>query len=529
MEGRPFPSAHREARDLAKAAKFTLGPLNVDPSTRRIKIGARSEMLEPKVMRVLVALGGDLGNVLSRNDLIELCWDGLIVDDNAINRVIFRLRHTLKELSDNAVRLETIPRVGFRLVVDGQAMDNVPSDPLLGAVGIVRAPIAQPSTPTEHRYWSRRAIALGVVTAGGTAALGTATWFQTRQHAPDPRAVALYRRGQAIQKDGVSETMGEAVEAYKQAVAIDPRYADAWGAMALSYRYPVIGPLERLSDPQEVRAAARRALALDPGNADARLAQIMLYTYYRRWQEYEAQLRAFLRDDPDSALGHNRLGWLLLNVGRIEEAVTVLQRAIAIDPTRLVVWVDLAFAYYFAGRDQEGDVTIDEARSQWPQAWPLYFHGYYFLVFSKRYNEALAYLRDTSRRPRVVRREMVEDWMHEADAFASGRGLAELKNKIRTLPASIQIQAPWSWAPLLALLGMVDEMFTLFNAFFFGGVVNGTRVDPPGPLDPRISFAQFAPAVLSLRNDPRFASLLARTGLEDYWHKSGTQPDFRRG
>jgi DNA-binding winged helix-turn-helix (wHTH) protein/tetratricopeptide (TPR) repeat protein len=524
MEGRPFPSAHREARDLANAAKFTLGPLNVDPSARRIKMGARSEMLEPKVMRVLVALGGDLGNVLSRDDLIEQCWDGTVVGNNSINRVIFRLRHALNELSDNAVRLETIPRVGFRLVVDEQA-----SDPLLSVVRPVRAPIAQANTPTGRRYWSRRAMALGLVTAGSAAAIGTATWFQTRQHGPNSRAVELYRRGQAIQKDGVLETMGEAIESYKQAVAIDPGYADAWGALALSYRYPVVGPIERLGDPQEVRAAARRALALDPGNVDARLALIMLYPNYRRWQEWEAQLRAFLRDNPDSALGHNRLGWLLLTVGRIEDALKMAQRAIDIDPTQQIAWLDLAFTYYFAGRDNEGDVAFEEGRSRWPQAWPLYFDGYYFLVFSKRYNEALAYLRDTSRRPRILRRETVEEWLHEADAFASGHGRAELKNKIRTLPASLQIQAPWYWAPVLALLGLVDEMFALFEAFFFGGVVNGTRVDPPGPLDPRTANALFAPAVLSHRNDPRFASLLARTGLEDYWYKTGTQPDFRRG
>jgi Tfp pilus assembly protein PilF len=314
-------------------------------------------------------------------------------------------------------------------------------------------------------------------------------------------------------------------------VAIDPRYADAWGALALSYRYPVVGPILRLGDPREVRTAAQRALALDPDNADARLALIMLYPFDRRWQEWEAQLRAFLRDYPDSALGHTRLGWLLFNVGRIEDAVTLFQRAIGFDPTRQVAWVDLAMAYYFAGRDGDGDLAIEEARSRWPQAWRLYVSGYNFLLYGKRYNEAIEYLRDTSRRPGLVRPAMVEGWMHEADAFASGRGLAALKNKVSALgaPASAQIQAPQFVGPALALLGMVDEMFTFFEAYFFGGVVKGTRVDPPGPLDPRPTYALFAPAVLSLRNDPRFASLLARTGLEDYWRKTGTQPDFRRG
>jgi DNA-binding winged helix-turn-helix (wHTH) protein/tetratricopeptide (TPR) repeat protein len=521
MEVRPFPSARRVARDLTKAAEFTLGPLCVDPPARRIDAGARGAMLEPRVMQVLVALGSAEGKVLSRDDLIALCWDGAVVGDNAINRVIFRLRHALEEVSGGVVRLETIPRVGFRLVVAGQP--NADQTP------VARRPVTKADTGARFR-WSRREMGAGLIAAGGTA-LAVAAWLRTRQHVPDPRAVALYRHGQAIQKDGVLETMGEAIELYKHAVAIDPRYADAWGALALSYRYPVVGPLVPLSDPQEVRAAAQRALALDPHNADARLALIYLYPYYRRWQKCEGQFRNFLRDNPDSALGHVRLGWLLLNVGRIEDAVTMAERAIAIDSTRQIAWLDLAYAYYYAGRDDEGDVAIEEARSRWPQAWRLYVNGFYFLVYSKRYNEALAYLRDTSRRPRMLRRETVEGWMHEADALASGRGLAELKNTASPVaqPVSVQISAPQFAAPCLAMLGMVDEMFAFFEAFFFGGMVNGTRVDPPGPLDPRSSCALFAPAVLSLRNDPRFASLLARTGLEDYWHTTGTQPDFRRG
>ena len=43
-------------------------------------------MLDPRVMQVLVALTGAAGKVLSRDDLIALCWDGRIVGDNAINR-----------------------------------------------------------------------------------------------------------------------------------------------------------------------------------------------------------------------------------------------------------------------------------------------------------------------------------------------------------------------------------------------------------------------------------------------------------
>jgi len=95
-------------------------------------------------------------------------------------------------------------------------------------------------------------------------------------------------------------------------------------------------------------------------------------------------------------------------------------------------------------------------------------------------------------------------------------------------PASVQIQALEIEAPGLALLGLADELFGLFEASFFGGIVNGTRIPPPGPLDPRFSAPLFNPALTGLRGDPRYARLLDRTGLEYYWRKSGTQPDFRR-
>ena len=104
-----------------------LGRLKVDPPTRRIGDGARNELLEPRVMRVLVALASAKGKVLSRDDLIELCWDGQIVGDNAINRVISRLRLAFGRLSAGAVRIETITKVGFRLVAEAQAAEAASS------------------------------------------------------------------------------------------------------------------------------------------------------------------------------------------------------------------------------------------------------------------------------------------------------------------------------------------------------------------------------------------------------------------
>ena len=83
--------------------------------------------------------------------------------------------------------------------------------------------------------------------------------------------------------------------------------------------------------------------------------------------------------------------------------------------------------------------------------------------------------------------------------------------------------------PIMAQLGMANEVFEVLAATFLGGTIGGRRVAPPGLLDRRNTLVLFNPAVLALRGDPRFARLLERTGLEDYWRKSGTRPDFRGG
>lgn len=503
-----------------------LGPLAVDPPSRRISIGARCEMLEPRVMRVLVALGEAEGKVLSRDDLIEQCWDGTIVGDNAINRVISRLRHALADLGGGAVRLETITKVGFRLVVDGQTEGfMLPGNSQTGEAMPVATATGGAGVAVWRRPWTRRAAALGLTGAG--VALAWAGWSRSQRHVPDPRAVALYQRGQAILQTGEYETRGEAIKLYKQAVAIDPRYAEAWAGIAIGLRYPW-GPLRPLGDPHEVRTAAGRALALDPDNADAQLAMITIYPLFRRWLEREPQLRVFLRDHPDSALGTYMQAEFLLHVGRLEEALAGARRVVEIDPMQHYGWMLRATAEFVSGRSNEASATFEEARARWPEEPGRYRAAFLYLLGSKRYSDAISYLSDTSRRPRTIPREVTESLLRLAKALATGRGIAEIKTGIRTAPASVHIESFVGSVQLMALLGMVVEMFALFEAYYFGGVVNGTRVAPPGPLDVRFTGLLFNPVVLALKDDPRHASLLERTGLEDYWRKSGTQPDFRR-
>lgn len=99
---------------LAHEADFQLGELRVRPSLGEVGANGATQHLEPRVMRVLVALVRSEGTVLSRDDLIVRCWDGVIVGDDAVSRIISKLRR-LSNHEGAGFEIETVPRIGYRL------------------------------------------------------------------------------------------------------------------------------------------------------------------------------------------------------------------------------------------------------------------------------------------------------------------------------------------------------------------------------------------------------------------------------
>lgn len=110
--------------ELAREAEFQLGEAVVRPSSREVLAAGRTIALEPRVMQVLVALAGRQGETVTRDDLIALCWGGLIVGDDAIQRCIARLRKLASETG--GFRIETLPRLGYRLTPSETAAPPTP-------------------------------------------------------------------------------------------------------------------------------------------------------------------------------------------------------------------------------------------------------------------------------------------------------------------------------------------------------------------------------------------------------------------
>jgi serine/threonine-protein kinase len=182
----------------------------------------------------------------------------------------------------------------------------------------------------------------------------------TSSHGTDNLAAYdLYLRGlQLYRKRGLE--LGDAERYLQQANALDSTYARAYATLAsvlaAKAYYFDVPPSANLP---RARAAAERAVAIDPALPDAHLALGHVLTELFEWREAEAELRRAIALNPDNSESYYRLGTMLLQSGRIREAAAALDRAKAIDPFYAFASAYLALAQGILG---ENDAAYAEAK-----------------------------------------------------------------------------------------------------------------------------------------------------------------------
>src|SRR4051812_32920311 len=101
---------------LAHERSFAIGDAEFHPPTREVCFAGQRSIIEPRVMQLLIALHRAGGAVVNKDDLVQSCWDGRVVGDDAINRVVSRLRSVAEKKAGRQFRIETIAKVGYRLL-----------------------------------------------------------------------------------------------------------------------------------------------------------------------------------------------------------------------------------------------------------------------------------------------------------------------------------------------------------------------------------------------------------------------------
>lgn len=169
-------------------------------------------------------------------------------------------------------------------------------------------------------------------------------------HTPDPEAHALYLRGRVAWNRRSREGLQEAVVLFRKATERDPAYAEAHAGLADAY--VILGYLGYIPGDATFpkgKAAALRALALDPAMGEAHAALGVALQWEKRWAEAEQSFVRALRYAPEYATGHQWYALLLTILGRREEAAVHGGHAAELDPLSIQVHNTYGIMLYHVG------------------------------------------------------------------------------------------------------------------------------------------------------------------------------------
>ncbi|HET7705529.1 MAG TPA: winged helix-turn-helix domain-containing protein [Thermoanaerobaculia bacterium] len=308
-------------------------------------------------------------------------------------------------------------------------------------------------------------------------------------------AYQLYLKGLYAWNERGVDDLRRSIELFTRAAVLDPTYAaphagiaNAWGVMT---GHGIISPEEGTP---RVMAAAKRALELDPANAEAYTS--MATTKFRNMWDFagaEADYRHALRLNPNYATGHQWYSDFLRSMGRMAEARQEIDTAYKLDPFAPAITGARCWSYFFEERYAEGiafarSAAKADARCAAPTC----------IVRSML---VMGDFEEMFREMRKLGMPLSEVAELESAFQAGGREGLYRKRLERFMagekPESthpVEIAATW------AALGNKDEAFRWLDIAARHRVSKVTTVN----VDPELK---------ALRDDPRFDALLKRIGL----------------
>lgn len=102
--------------DPSSVQRFRLGDWLVDAGNHELIAEAGRVRLQPRQMQLLLRLAREPDTVLRREQLIEDVWEGRYVNDEALSRAIAELRQLLADDPRAPRYIETVPKLGYRLI-----------------------------------------------------------------------------------------------------------------------------------------------------------------------------------------------------------------------------------------------------------------------------------------------------------------------------------------------------------------------------------------------------------------------------
>lgn len=131
----------------------------IQPQLNRVVCEKSTVQIQPKIMQVLICLVEEQGQVVTKDQLFERVWADTHVTEHVLSRAISELRKIFGDDPKRPSVIETIPKVGYRLIADVLKADEPRNDyPSFD-------PLPETSATARSR-WTNRAL-FGLIAFGG--------------------------------------------------------------------------------------------------------------------------------------------------------------------------------------------------------------------------------------------------------------------------------------------------------------------------------------------------------------------------
>jgi tetratricopeptide (TPR) repeat protein len=281
-------------------------------------------------------------------------------------------------------------------------------------------------------------------------------------------AQEFYLRGCYYRNLRTRDGLTQAVDAFTQAVVRDSNYAPAYAGLAESYvLMPEFSTMPRSEAFPRAIAAANKALALDPNlpQAHAALAFALFFWDWNVPRSF-AQYRRALELDPRNAEARHWYATSLLSTGNFRESLVQIRQAQEIDPASRSILADEALIEYSAGDRLAAISKLREIEREEPDflSAPRYLSRLYL-----EQGEFAAFVAE-SKRVAAISNDPEDIAVSEAAARGfSGREPREMLEQIRRVLLNYfqrHLSSGFDLARTCALLGRVREAVTFLKAAY---------------------------------------------------------------
>jgi len=350
--------------------------------------------LQDLPFRVLALMLSRPGQVISREEFRQALWpaDVFVDFEQGISSAVMRLRDALRDSADNPIFIETIDRRGYRWI--GPIHPPEPASPEsqnqesqnesqnrsqekdeqgkeVKAVDVPASPeaVATPPMPLSNSSAWRKLIfvppillllfAVWMFRPGHRNAKASTTSGSLPARSLHPpangEAEDLYLKGRFYWNKRTPESLNQAVEAFTQAIARDPNYAEAYVGLADCYN--LLREFAAMPSSEayfKAFAAAKKAVELDPNSADAH-ASLAFVSFWGMWDAHDAEseFRRAIELDPNNAKAHHWFATFLHGIRREDEALTEIDIARKLDPDSSSVLADKGLLLWQAGHREQ--------------------------------------------------------------------------------------------------------------------------------------------------------------------------------